>query len=467
MDYEFDFGNETDGENPVQQNPAPVEDPKTDGGNRLKKRGTGRKILYRLLALVASFALGSMACYFSFDPELRSLAKLKGTIQGKYYKEITDEEFYDVVFDAVNGKLLDRYSAYMTADEYAADLAEGTGYWSGIGIDFLIKENAGDESTRIATVSGNSPAEKAGIEGGAYLVGFGKTEESVEHNPSFTDFEEFLKGQGKGETFYVKIKDGEDIKIVSLAKKAFVENYVYYRTSETGYRFEGQKATTMVEFNGALRALDQDTAYIRLTQFNGNAAEQFKKAMDKFKADGKKHLVLDLRANGGGYMDILSEIASYFTKNTKSNAPLIAVATERSGKTEKFYAEGNYFGKYFQSDSKIRVLADNGTASASECLIGAMVDYGAVGYGDIFLSYRGETAKTYGKGIMQTTYPLSPTSGSTDAVRLTTATIRWPVSGRCIHDIGLTVADGCPTLAEDEYGDGEILAALETIKNNL
>ena len=80
-DYEFDFGSGTDGKNPVQQNPAPTEREKredfTGEGKSLKKHGKGRKILYQILVIAASFVLGTMACYFSFDPELRSLSKLK------------------------------------------------------------------------------------------------------------------------------------------------------------------------------------------------------------------------------------------------------------------------------------------------------------------------------------------------------------------------------------------------------
>lgn len=70
----------------------------------------------------------------------------------------------------------------------------------------------------------------------------------------------------------------------------------------------------------------------------------------------------------------------------------MAVANYRSGKTEEFKATGNRYFEYFAEDSEITVMADNGTASASECLIGAMVDYGAVSYENIYLSTRsGET----------------------------------------------------------------------------
>jgi C-terminal processing protease CtpA/Prc len=156
--------------------------------------------------------------------------------------------------------------------------------------------------------------------------------------------------------------------------------------------------------------------------------------------------VLDLRGNGGGYLDITLEIASYFCKNSDKRKPLVAVA-DYGEKTEKFYATGNCYNEYFSAESRIFVLADNQTASASECLIGCMIDYGAISYADICIAQRGEEVKTYGKGIMQTTYPLTGIYG--DAVKLTTARICWPVSNRCIHGRGIVLADGVKTIAEN------------------
>ena len=137
---------------------------------------------------------------------------------------------------------------------------------------------------------------------------------------------------------------------------------------------------------------------------------------------------------------------------------MLAKAVDRDGNEYAFAAKGNLYNDYFGEDGKVYVLADSGTASASECLIGCMIDYGCVGYADICLSYRNGEAKTYGKGIMQTTRSRYP--WTSEAIKLTTATICWPVSGRCIHGVGVTVADGVKTVAETYSPDGEILAAV-------
>jgi C-terminal processing protease CtpA/Prc len=244
--------------------------------------------------------------------------------------------------------------------------------------------------------------------------------------------------------------------VVEIAKESYVENYVFYRTATTAYRFEGNKALTMVEKGEPLACLDAQTAYIRLTEFNGAAAGEFQKAMSQFRKDNMQNLVLDLRGNGGGFLNIMQDIAAYFCKNSKAKNPLAAVADYGEYKQD-FRANGNYYGDYFNEDSRICVLADSESASASECLIGCMVDYGAVSYGDICLTERNGVAKTYGKGIMQTTIPLI---FGGDAVKLTSAVIRWPISNHCIHGRGILPEDGALVVAETGDFDGEIAASV-------
>ena len=247
----------------------------------------------------------------------------------------------------------------------------------------------------------------------------------------------------------------------NLSRKAYVENYVFYRTNTTSYGFTGEKAEDWAELKKPLTCLDADTAYIRLIQFGEDTEKQFSKAMEQFKADGKKNLVLDLRENGGGYLNTMQEIAGYFCKNSTEKKPIAATAKGKK-KEEVFKASRNVYKEFFSDDSHIYLLADGGSASASECLIGVMVEYGAVDFSDICLIERGGVAKTYGKGIMQTTYYLG---AKLDAVKLTTAEICWPVSGRSIHGRGVLPEDGAKTSPEKGYGDAEIELALKTFIN--
>ena len=117
-----------------------------------------------------------------------------------------------------------------------------------------------------------------------------------------------------------------------------------------------------------------------------------------------------------------------------------------------------------EQDSEIYVAANVNTASASEALIGAMISYGTIGYEDIFITDTvGQgSARTYGKGIMQTTYYNVATG---EAAKLTTAQIYWP-NGESIHGSGITTAMGArpsPAKSFGEYGDPELTAILAAI----
>ena len=443
------------GENEVNSQPVP---PQTEPSGEVKK-AKNKKVWKRITAVllaVGLFFAGYAASALQYDPQMRTLMKIKNKIQGQYYEEVTDEEFYRVLFNAVNYDLLDPYSQYLTKEEYQAMLTEATGEWSGLGLTLGAEDENG---LPIRRVSGNSPAERVGMTEGGYVSGYGLDKDSLSRD--FGGFFEFVDERAKGENFFIEFTFDSEKSVLAIAKEAFIENYVFYRTRDTGYAFTGNTATEFTETGNGLAVLDADTAYVRLTQFNGNAVQEFRRAMTQFKTDGKSNLVLDLRENGGGYMDILQEIASYFCKNTTEKKPVIAVAEYRRGQRETFRAQGNYYYEYFTEQSRITVIADEMTASASECLIGSMVDYGAVALKDICVIERDGVAKTYGKGIMQTTYPFS--LGDTDAIKLTTARILWPTSDTCIHGTGVTPAQGAISVPTNYQKDGEVTDAIKAL----
>ena len=422
--------------------------------------GKARKILFGALAIalaVFCFFCGFVVSRLALDSEIRSLIQLKDAVQAEYYEEITDEEFYGAMFAGINDNLLDPYSKYMTADEYAQAQSEGAGNKSGLGLVFVVENAEGEAQMLISRVCGNSPAEKAEIKAGEYLVGFGTSESEMRESVVFEEFSAFLAQRQTGESFFLRVQSGAGARSVEIAKAEYVENYVFYRTSTDSYRFTGNKATELVESGEPLSSLPENAAYIRLTQFNGEAAEEFKKAMGLFKEQGKKNLVLDLRENGGGYLHVMQSISSYFCKTSKEAKPIVAIA-DYGERKENYRADGNYYDEYFSEESRICVLADSSTASASEALMGCMLDYAAISYHDICLSERSGVAKTYGKGIMQTTFPFGLIHS--DAVKLTTARILWGISGNCIHGRGILQSDGTLSVAESYVGDEEINAAI-------
>lgn len=415
------------------------------------------KIAVAVFSAVFIFFAGFFIRYITLDKSIRSLIWVKNKIDDDYYIDITDDEFLEAATDGIDS-MLDAYSTYYTPDEYASAMSSSAGNGTGLGISF-----SGLTYNRIARVGGNTPAERAGIKAGYFVVGYGDDENSITPAESYSDLAAFISGKGTEESFVLAIAsdaDGTDTEYYTLKRESYNENYVFYSSSSTAYRFEGSTATTLTAYDGAIEELPSDTAYIRLTRFAGNAATQFKLAMEQFKAEGKKNLVLDLRTNGGGDMEVLRNITSYLCRNAAST-PVAAVARYKDGSSETFNCVGNYFADYFSADSKVTVLANSGTASASECLIGAMVDYGTIDYSDIVLSNINGAARTYGKGIMQTTY--YHIFGG-DAVKLTVAKIHWPLSDRCIHGVGITEADGAKSAPAEDYmtaGDKELQYIIE------
>ncbi len=317
------------------------------------------RVLAATIALTGAFFGGFFVHKATLPDGIDSLLWAKKRIQSDYYTDISDEEFFDAVFFGVNS-LLDDYSGYMTEEEYAAAQKKSAGSYSGLGLYFSSKDENGNDRMLVVRVAGGSPAEEAGI-----------------------DFSEFLSPLSAGEKFFVKELrypyGADDARIMEVYKSEFTENYVFYRSSSSAYVYLGKNAEE-TEKGRAISALPEDTAYIRLAQFNGNAAKEFDEAMKRFKADGKKRLILDLRENGGGDMEILCSIASYFCKGTNEKRPVVAKAVYKNGDVREFKAPANRYEDYFGADSKAYVLADSGSASASECLIGCMKDYGATDY---------------------------------------------------------------------------------------
>ncbi len=418
------------------------------------------KILNILLAVgigASCFCVGFFARHWSLDKEMRTLIKVKNTIQDEYYEDVSDEAFYDAVYAGVNNYLLDSYSWYMTEEEYDEMRVQATGQQSGIGIYFL----SGITDLNVYRVAGNSPAEAAGIQKDDTIIAVGKTEDSLLPCTQRKDFIDFLSTVTDGEEFCLQWRTMKnEIKSAKTRKEVYVENYVFYKTNEKSYGFESDGIHQIKMVGEPLTVLDDDTAYIKITQFNGTAGSVFDKAMAVFKLQEKKNLIIDLRGNGGGYMDVMQSISKYFCKSSKEDKPIAAIA-DYGERKQNFHADGNTYYDFFAEDSRVMVLADNMTASASECLIGCMYAYDVLNYADICLvEDTNGVARTYGKGIMQTTYTIAMDG----ALKLTTAKVMWPTSTPySIHGVGVTKADGTKTVSSTLSYEAQTLAAIEAL----
>ncbi len=345
------------------------------------------------------------------------------------YQKFTKDDIYKSI---VNG-LLDDYSAFYTREEYQDLVYTKNGNRYGIGISVSILPNDSQENLKVYSVTMNSPAERAGILEGDFILGGKASGNRVNFN-DYEEFDNFVKGIGENVLFTLYIeRQGTEIEI-SLAKEVFVSSYVLYKDNQKTYSFSstGQEKPIGKESEGGISLLENDTAYIKFVKFEGDSANQLKIALEYMQARNKTKLILDLRKNGGGQLSILKEVGSYLLYKQGVSYPVVTYSKDVNNNYNCYTVSGN---NYFQNIEKISVIADNGTASASECLIGALTYYqGAYSSDYLVISKDNGIAKTYGKGIGQTTY-LNTLTG--EAVKFTTEYMYWPDKTTCIHGKGI------------------------------
>ncbi len=407
--------------------------PSAKGTTRKKKLRVILAVVLAVVIAAAGFAGGWLGSTFSADPRLRELGWLLDTLEAEHYRDVDMDAVYEDLYDAA---MPDIFSTYYTPEEYARVIAESQGHNEGAGITLLSET----DSVRVWSVVENSPAQLAGLKKGMYVLGYGTPGGEVQTG-SATDVTSFIRAQEGEFVLYASYDasaaaDAQTAYTLSLA--AYSAAYVVYRDSETSYAFRGENAA-LTETGEPLEGLDDGTAYIRLDGFDGNCAIEFAVCLGIMKERGRGDLILDLRGNGGGYLSDLQSIASHLLRDAQGEEPLVAYAQFRDGTRVDYVAPANDFSFYFAQDARITVLADENSASASECLIGALIDYGTIDYSDLYLrrAEGAEHCSTYGKGVMQSTF----TSPSGGAFRLTVARIYWP-KGNCIHDRGVTDEDG-------------------------
>ena len=450
-----------------------------------KKMSTGKKVLWAAIALAAAaviFFAGFFTYYFTLPAGARSLLWMKDKIDSEYYEDVDDGKFWQAAIDGATS-LLDRYSAYYTADEYDVVVDSSRGISQGMGLSFFLNSNM------VAEAALGSPAFYAGLETGIFVTGAGEAEDAVENTFTasekngetvydYSRLSKLLSGFAVGDTAYLRVSAvsghetaEENCKIVPVTLARYTESYVLYAAGGEAYMcaYEGGSGvwTNVSEYVSVDEKVSGGTAYIRLTSFYGNAVGEFGRAAQAYKEDGKHSLLLDLRNDGGGSVSVMQGIAAYLMKDAQSDTEPVMRAVYGNGREEIYLAGGDYYDEYF-AGSEIYVAVNRNTASASEALIGVMLSYDTIGYGNIFITeLPGSTkpARTYGKGIMQTTFR-NPLTG--EAIKLTTATIHWPdEESTCIHDRGITTADGAvPTQGAKtfgDYGDSELTWILSQV----
>lgn len=449
----------------------------------MEARGKAKKVALALVALALAavfFFAGFVTAKLTKKREISSFEWAMKIVRDNYYEDISAQDFLSGSLEGFVDGYLDIYSEYYTPEEYLATLASNSGSRKGIGISFTyVGKNAdgsfqhpqGKSGILIESVVGNSPAYRSGLRAGEFI------ERAVcgSETATFTgrnDFTQFIDARADGEEFTLYSDHGQ----YTVAKSAYTQSYCYMATADkqwtVGY---GDNGRVISETVGGIECLPDGAAYLRLDQFFGGAAYEMAELIGEFNAENCTSLILDLRGNGGGYVDVMSDISGIFTGQLQNPHAISMRAVYKDGHSENAYVTRKFPAeKQLPAGKKVSVLADNGTASASEALIGVLIDNGVIDYGDIYvsdfgdkyLSFSGTTEKncrTYGKGIMQSTFVNNRTH---EALKLTVAKIYWPKGETSIHGVGLNAGMGCKTVKTDwdaTFGDPQLAEAVAAI----
>jgi carboxyl-terminal processing protease len=345
------------------------------------KVGVVAMITVLLLSGILAFSVKNDRL-FALAKNIDIFATLVRELDSYYVDEIDPDKLVTIGINAMLEEL-DPYTEYIPEENLADFRMLTTGEYAGIG---ALIGNRGDGNMIIMPYTG-FPAQNAGLRIADYIIQIDTTNVS---KMGTSDVSTLLKGPPNTEV-NLKIKrnaDTLDFKVIR--KKIAIKNVPYYGK------------------------LDSKTGYIKLSDFTTNAGNEVRNALVDLKSQGIERLILDVRDNPGGLLNEAVEIVNIFIPKGKEVVKTI-------GKLENVNFTYKTTKSPIDKDIPLIVLLNERSASASEIVAGALQDYDrAVLVG----------RKSFGKGLVQTTIPLSYNS----QMKITTAKYYIP-SGRCIQAI--------------------------------
>ena len=427
------------------------EDPE---GGKKKKGRTGLIIggiaLGMALVIAAEGILLAVLSHGGLDymGVFRKMALIDTYIDRYYLYDVHPDTVADGIFTGmIYGLDEDDYAVYYPETAYDELKKQESGSYVGIGV--TVSKDPETEGILVAAVSPGGPAESAGILTGDILIkADGQDLKALDLDAAV----DLISGEKGTSVDITLLRNGEEMN-VTVERKDIVTYTVHH------------KVLSEDEFKSS--RMNMKIGYISINQFIKTTEQDFYRAYDELTEDEEVDgVIIDLRNNGGGSMNVLSGLASYLMKGAESG-DVVAYTEGRHGR-DSYKISGAHYDRYF-SGSKIYVAANRNSASASEALMGAMISSGTVGYEDIYLvttdASDDAVARTYGKGIMQTTFYNFLTG---EAVKLTTARVYWPDGTTCIHGRGIRSDEGAHKIyspSNAEYGDpalSEILADIDS-----
>ena len=360
-------------------------------------KNTLKSFLFGAIAMasVAFFIQAKTAdSYFELSKNMEVFANIFKELNTYYVDPIEPGKLTKVGIDAMLNDL-DPYTNYITESDIEEYEFMTTGKYGGIGAALRKK----DKETFIGDIYENSPAQKGGLHAGDKLI-------SIDGKPVFDksidDISLLLKG-GAGTKIIMKVKDAfTDIESEKVVMRGEIE-------------------VSSVPYSGFV-GVNNDIAFIKLTQFTQACGKMVRNALDSLKKANPKMsgVVLDLRGNPGGLLDEAVEVCNLFIERGQ-----LVVSTK--GKDKEWDKNFNTEGGAWDTKIPVAILVNGSSASASEIVAGTIQDLDR----GVVLG-----AKSYGKGLVQTTRPV----GFNARLKLTTAKYYTP-SGRCIQAIDYSHRD--------------------------
>ena len=340
------------------------------------------------------------------------LNALNSVLSNKFYFDQADEEksAYSI-YKAYLSSYDDKYTVYYTADEYKKLMESTSGKFYGVGALCSINESGG---VMVLDAFEDGPAYKAGVRDGDVVI---KVDDTDITGMDLSSAVALIKGD-KGTQVNLTIVRDDKTYVFSIIRDEIITKTVDYKMMENSI------------------------GYIQISQFDEVTTEQFKEALTDLNNQGLKGLIVDIRSNPGGLLNVVVDIVDEIIPKG-----LIVYTDDVNGNRKEYNGS---------SDNEITVpmavLVDGNSASAAEIFAGAVQDYGK---GKII------GTQTFGKGIVQTIQPL--TDGS--AIKYTIAQYYTP-KGQVIQGNGVT-PNMVVELPKDATEDLQLDAALEYVKGVL
>ena len=311
------------------------------------------------------------------------IERLIDFINDEYVDDVNSDSIVDMTVNSILANL-DPHSVYLPPNEQSSEAEIMKGDFVGIGVNFYMY----NDSVAVVKPLENGPAAKAGILSGDRILYAGKTKLFGRKLPT--------------DSLYNKLKGEEGSKVVLT---------VFRKSINKKLKLTVEREVVPIKSIDTYLMLTKTSGYIKINRFAENTYDEFHVGLEQLKKRGMTTLIIDLRDNGGGYLERAVEIADEFLKDKE----LVVFTKNRKGTVDKTFAtEGGIF-----ETGKVFVLIDENSASASEILAGALQDNDRA-------TIVGR--RSFGKGLVQREMDFDDGS----AVRLTISRYYTP-SGRSIQ----------------------------------